>query len=462
MAKAHGAAQSLVTRLTLWYVALALGLIAIVGGASTVFAFLNYANGVNASIASDTERVVRDARAASAQGRSLSAMAPALYADVKRTRRRVVVDAADGRRLYGDPAPSPRPRVIAAIATLIGLHGTRIAVPGGQVFVAPEAIELSRTLRSYWELMLPIGLAALAAAWFFGRAISRRAVAPLGQVTEALRRLGAGDLAPGAVTHADRDEIGELAAAYNGAVAHVQAVLGDRDRSEAEMRQFIADAGHELRTPLTVILGYLDLLEAGAISEPPVAVRVYDSMRHQGTRMRGLVDKLVLLARLEQPLRARGERVDVALVAQDVVDAMQSTSGAEGRLHLATGGDTWVTADESEVYEALRNIVENALKHAPHSPVDVRVEADGRAVTVTVADRGPGMGDEERTHAFERFYRGASRGAIDGSGLGLAIAKRAVERAQGEIALTSAPGFGTTVVLRLPVVPAGSAIVATE
>jgi signal transduction histidine kinase len=129
---------------------------------------------------------------------------------------------------------------------------------------------------------------------------------------------------------------------------------------------------------------------------------------------------------------------------------------------LATGGNTWVTADESEVYEALRNVVENALKHAPHSPVDVRVEADGDAVTVTVVDRGPGMGDEERTHAFERFYRGASRGAIDGSGLGLAIAKRAVERAQGEIALTSEPGFGTTVVLRLPIVPAGSAIVATE
>jgi two-component system OmpR family sensor kinase len=105
--------------------------------------------------------------------------------------------------------------------------------------------------------------------------------------------------------------------------------------------------------------------------------------------------------------------------------------------------------DESELRAAIVNLVENALKYAPDSPVDVSVKESGDAVLLTVADRGPGMTAQERAHAFDRFYRGENRGVATGVGLGLAIVKRTVERAGGSVELDTVPGEGTRVTMRL-------------
>ncbi len=107
-------------------------------------------------------------------------------------------------------------------------------------------------------------------------------------------------------------------------------------------------------------------------------------------------------------------------------------------------------AEESELYEALRNAIENAVRYAPTSPVVVDVRGDDANVRVTVADEGPGMEPQDVEHAFDRFYRGDSKSTTEGSGLGLAIAQRAVERSGGTIALESRPGAGTQVTIALP------------
>ena len=108
-----------------------------------------------------------------------------------------------------------------------------------------------------------------------------------------------------------------------------------------------------------------------------------------------------------------------------------------------------IVADKTEIGEALWNVVENALKYAPESPIHLRAVGTDGHTTITVRDEGPGMTEAERLHAFERFYRGDQRGEIVGSGLGLAIAKRAVERAGGSIDIESAPKRGTTVAITL-------------
>ena len=105
--------------------------------------------------------------------------------------------------------------------------------------------------------------------------------------------------------------------------------------------------------------------------------------------------------------------------------------------------------DRVELSEALWNVVENALKYAPDSPVHLRATRTNGHATIVVRDEGPGMTESERLHAFERFYRGDQRGEITGSGLGLSIAKRAIERAGGSIDLASAPNRGTTVTITL-------------
>jgi two-component system sensor histidine kinase MprB len=107
-------------------------------------------------------------------------------------------------------------------------------------------------------------------------------------------------------------------------------------------------------------------------------------------------------------------------------------------------------ADRDEVYEALANIIDNAIKYAPGSPI--RVEStlphDG-IVEISVADWGPGIPLEDRESIFERFFRGASRGEVEGSGLGLAIAKRAIDRAGGTLRLDTSVTRGTRFVIAL-------------
>ena len=106
-------------------------------------------------------------------------------------------------------------------------------------------------------------------------------------------------------------------------------------------------------------------------------------------------------------------------------------------------------ADRSELGEAIWNIIENALKYAPDAPIHLAARRDNGRSVITVRDEGPGMSESGRVHAFERFYRGDERGEIAGTGLGLAIAKRAVERAGGDIAIDSAPGHGTAVTIAI-------------
>ena len=108
-----------------------------------------------------------------------------------------------------------------------------------------------------------------------------------------------------------------------------------------------------------------------------------------------------------------------------------------------------IEADRGELGEAVWNVIENALKYAPDAPIHLRAARTNGHAVITVRDEGPGMSESERIHAFERFYRGDRRGEITGTGLGLAIAKRAVERAGGEISIDSAPGQGTAVTITI-------------
>jgi signal transduction histidine kinase len=196
-------------------------------------------------------------------------------------------------------------------------------------------------------------------------------------------------------------------------------------------------------------MGYLDVLEERIVTDPAGVARIYRTMRSESRRMRSLVEKLILLARLERPAPPKIAPVDVEVVARHVVDALAPLAG-DGRIRFHGGGPAPVRADESELREAVKNIIDNALKYAPGSAVDVTVSSRDGSVAVEVADAGPGFSEEDRAHAFDRFYRGTTRGSVEGSGLGLAIAKRAVERARGEIAIYSAPDEGTRVVLTLP------------
>ena len=162
-----------------------------------------------------------------------------------------------------------------------------------------------------------------------------------------------------------------------------------------------------------------------------------------------LFRSLIFLARLERPSPPRTDPVDVGALAERADAELRPLAGIDRIAVKLAASHCVVRADDSELYEAVKNIIENAIRYAPGSSIDVTVACDDRLVSLTVCDHGAGMQPQDVEHAFDRFYRGGDRSG-EGSGLGLAIARRAVERAGGSIELRSGLGLGTTVTISLP------------
>jgi signal transduction histidine kinase len=365
-------------------------------------------------------------------------------------------DRPPGDRFDGPPPFGPGNRFSHMRPFPFGLNGflgieqTTVAIPGGWVRIIPDPDDLTRTINAFWLSMIPIGLFVVGAAWLFGRTIAAQALRPLVETTESLARFGAGDFTPRPVLTGDRNEIGALVEAYNRAAAQVSAAFEERRAAELRMRQFVADAGHELRTPLTVIMGFIDVLRRRAAQEPAISTKIYDTMLAESRRMKSLIDKLIVLARLENHVTLAPAEVDVADVASEVVVGMQALSSSPRIAFNQPAPGVFVRADRHELHDALSNLVENALKYAPESPVDVSVAVDGIHAVVEVSDYGPGIPADEQQLVFDRFYRGRDRVEAEGFGLGLAIAKRAVERAGGRLSVMSRVGEGSRFTIRLP------------
>jgi signal transduction histidine kinase len=314
--------RSFATRVVLAYVGAAVGLMFLIGSASTYFTFQLYARTSNDVVARVTKAVERRSVRYGAQHLPLARLATLLTADLDRPRVRIAVYDQE-HKLVSESAPlHEQTGMVGAIGSLMDFKRSQIPVPGGLVVVNANLDQLQDTLRAYWELMLPVGLVAVVLACAAGWAITRRALSPLRQISAAMHRFARGDFRPETIRSTGDDEIGELAHSYNGALHQVRSAFAERDRTEAEIRQFIADAGHELRTPLTVIMGYLDVLEDGAVDAPGIRERVFATLRQESRRMRVLIEKLIYLARLERGEAGNRELVDVSAVVARVAASL--------------------------------------------------------------------------------------------------------------------------------------------
>ncbi len=337
-----------------------------------------------------------------------------------------------------------------AIATLFGV---RLPAPqpflDGIITFGPDPALFQNVALLIFGAVLVAAIAVGALAFTIGRYITQQAIQPLVDVTEALQRFAARDFRSQSIALAGKSDFDVLAHAYNAASEQVAAAFAEREAAEAQMRQFVADAGHELRTPLTIVLGYIDLLHRRANEGDERSKFIFRSIAAEGRRMRTLVDNLVLLAKLEGDETRLVEPFDVGALVAEIASVRQ---GLAPDVHFAidTRAAATAIADRGDVYEALANIVDNAIKYAPGSPIRITTALphDG-VVEIAIADEGPGIPPEDREAIFERFFRGASRGEVEGSGLGLAIAKRAIERAGGSLRLDAAPrGTRFTIALR--------------
>jgi len=337
-----------------------------------------------------------------------------------------------------------------AIATLFGV---RPAPPqpflNGVITFGPDPLLFQNVTLILLAGIVIGSLAIGGLAFVIGRYITEQAIRPLIDVTEALQRFAARDFRSQSIILARKSDFDVLAHAYNAAAEQVAAAFAERDAAESQMRQFVADAGHELRTPLTIVLGYIDLLRRRVSDADERSKFIFSSIASEGRRMRTLVDNLVLLAKLEGEDTRLFEPFDVGELVAEIVDVRRGLTPAV-QFEIDTRVSATAIADRGEVYEALANIIDNAIKYAPGSPIRVTIAVphDG-IVEIAIADEGPGIPPEDREAIFERFFRGAARGEVEGSGLGLAIAKRAIERAGGTLRLDASVTHGTRFIIAL-------------
>jgi two-component system OmpR family sensor kinase len=375
-----------------------------------------------------------------------------------------VVLTAPGDGMIRDvPVPGPALRRLSRVDTGEGPHTVRL--PGlGRYRVAAVDLPNGRLLSGLplsrvddavgslvrWEVLLV--LVSLGAAATVGTLLVRRQLEPLRDVAataEEVSRLplssGEVDLTP-RVDHPDENsEVGRVGVALNTLLTHVERSLSARQRSEQQVRQFVADASHELRTPLATIRGYSAL----ATAHPEDVDTLRESLAKvssESERMSTLVEDLLLLARLDAGRELEREPVDLSRLVVEAVDDARLLA-PDHRWVLDVGDEpVEVSGDERGLRQVVTNLVTNARLHTPSgTTVTIRV----RPGELSVADDGPGFDDAD--HALERFSRGdPSRTTAEAStGLGLSIVDAIVRAHGGTVSITSSAG-DTTVTVRLP------------
>ena len=289
------------------------------------------------------------------------------------------------------------------------------------------------------------GLAAAALALVLVQLLAHGMTFPLREMVVAARAMARGEYGR-RVTATSRDEVGELARAFNAMAADLAEV--DRMR-----RDLVANASHELRTPIGALQAMLENLVDGV---EPVERTALESMLRQVERLGTLVEQLLDLSKLESgavPLDRR--RVPARALLRDVVDEWRAQAQANDvELGVSVGPpDLSLDADRERLRQVLGNLVANAVRHSPQGgSVTLQASEDSGCVRLEVADEGPGISPAEAERVFERFYRTdhARAASEGGTGLGLAIARWIVELHGGTIRAEAGRTGGCRMVVELP------------
>jgi heavy metal sensor kinase len=308
--------------------------------------------------------------------------------------------------------------------------------------IAADRAELRRL--ALWFAAVGFALWAvlvLSGWWMIGRLLR-----PVGEIARAAEEIAGGDLSRRIETRDTGSELGRLASVLNNAFARLEAAF-------AQQGSFTADAAHELRTPVTVILIQVQgALAAGGLTADQR--EIFQACERAAKRMRGLIESLLQLARLDAGEEARGhEASDLAGLAAESLSAIRPLAETRGIVLEAELRPAPLQADVGCLAQVITNLLTNAIHHnRDGGEVRVAVRAVEGWAELVVADTGVGIAAEHLPHIFERFYRvdKARTSHLGRTGLGLAITRAIVVAHGGTIEVKSTVGVGTTFTVRLP------------
>jgi two-component system OmpR family sensor kinase len=354
-------------------------------------------------------------------------------------------DVSGGRGVTVSTDQGVRLRVLSRPIVL----GGRLA---GTVQVAQSQAATDDALLATRRVLLIASISLLLFAAVGGAFLARTALRPIQAITRTTQQITqAQDLSQRIPVTVPNDELGRLTETINGMLARLEELFQTQQR-------LVADVSHELRTPLTTIQGNLDLLRRGAADDPETRTSTLRAISDETTRMRRIVNDLLLLAQADAGLKLYRQPVEVDTLLLEVY--RQAQVMAKGvTVRLGAEDQALVLGDADRLRQVLLNLVDNALKHttAGSGEVTLTLRRAGGWVQVGVEDNGAGIAPEDLPHIFERFYRAdRSRSHHGGSGLGLAIAKWVAEAHGGRIEVESRLGKGSTFTLWLPELVAGN------
>jgi len=452
--------------LTLWYVLVLAGLLALYAGVASLFLFLSLREDFDRNLLEDLETVEGMLAKEPNGGVSLHSSHP--DAAEPRIGHFIEVWSPDGVLLYRSAALQGQ-RLGGAPTADEGQHdpipstarlpnGTRVRLASGVYHIEDQRIVLRvaysqealwRELREFGEVLLLGFPIAVLLAGFGGYALARKALAPVDLMATQAKTISAEKLGDRLSVENPEDELGKLGTVFNAMLGRLQAAFD-------QLRRFTADASHELRTPLTAIrsVGEVALQD----QRSPAEYRdVIGSMLEEVDRLTRLAESLLALSRADTGhIQLQREDISLVLTAKEASSVVEVLA-EEKRQHIDIEGDAnlVVSVDRLILRQAIVNLLDNAIKYSPPgSHILVRVQSAGdKQVFLDVIDQGPGIPGEHQPHVFDRFFRvdKARTREWGGAGLGLSITRWAVEAHGGDISLKCEEGQGSTFRVSLPV-----------
>lgn len=421
-----------------------------------------------------TQKVERDAVVLASRfegvlerGIGIDVLRPQVDEYAKSTGGRVVVVKADGQSVTDTSKQddlgsfASRPEFIQALgrgpdakpSTATGIRHSAtlggdilyVAVPIAREGVVLGAVritfptsEVDSRVHRTWVILGALAVMVLGVSALVGLQFAQATVVPLARLERAADAAGTGDLTVRAPVEGP-PEVRSLAGRFNQMVGR----LGDLVRSQ---ETFVADASHQLRTPLAGLRLRLENLEANVDEHGRAGL---EGAIGEVDRLNRLVDGLLVLARADSGATT-AERIDLGALVEDRVTLWSALAGEhQVRLVAMVDRSVAVHATPGRLDQVLDNLFENALAASPpNAAITVSAKNVVAGVELHVCDQGPGMSEDERARAFDRFWR-SERTQTEGTGLGLAIVRRLVESDGGSIELRAADGGGLDVAITL-------------
>lgn len=276
--------------------------------------------------------------------------------------------------------------------------------------------------------------------------LHKAVLAPIRDITELASTLSASNLSNRINIAGTKNELKDLAVVINSMLDRIE-------RSYNSQKQFVSDASHELRTPIAVLQGYINMLKRWGKSDPEVLDEGINAIAQETESMKELVESLLFLARHDKK---------TLMMEMESFDALDVLTELHREAAMVTPEDTFILSpavscpmegDRSMVKQVMRILCDNAVKYTPKGGiVTLGIERNPGWVTLSVADNGPGISQEDLPKIFDRFYRAdaARRSEGGGHGLGLSIARIIVMAHGGKLRVRSKVGTGSTFYVDLP------------